>query len=394
MDEQQAFRAIRNAIRLESLGRDVAAKVTPQLREAYKYLQELIANLPEEAIGRELRYRQLSDLIRATLNPVSETTRELTTEAIVEEIPHQFTYAEKILGAGNSLPALQLTRTQLVAMATDTKVLGKRIDQLFGEGTFTKAQITKVDRVVKQGFLLGETNQQIARNLSTAFNGSRRDVTAVVRTAVMDMSQRAQETFWDANNNFDWVDPETGETREVRLIKLWEFDATFDYRVCPQCYPYDGKRVKERSDLPTVPVHPNCRCRILPLTATALELEKEDMENGMTASIVEVNKKERDAQGRIYKTKARVDGEKMFKSAREIKPAKAGQVPRMWDFIAQTTPDTRRAVLGEVRAAEFEYITSSNRGPKRKDLRDALMYVTNGDARSFAKAQRARRRGK
>ena len=47
MDEQQAFRAIRNAIRLENLGRDIAAKVTPQLREAYKYLQDLIANLPK-----------------------------------------------------------------------------------------------------------------------------------------------------------------------------------------------------------------------------------------------------------------------------------------------------------------------------------------------------------
>ena len=379
MDEQQAFRAIRNAIRLESLGRDVAAKVAPLLREAYKYLQELIANLPEEAIGRELRYRQLSDLIRATLNPVSEKTYQLTIEALAEEIPHQFTYAEKILGEGDQLPPLQLTRTQLVEMATDTKVLGKRIDQLFGEGTFTKAQITKIDKVVKQGFLLGETNQQIARNLSTAFNGSMRDVTAVTRTAVMDMSQRANNRFWDANSD---------------RIKLWEFDATFDYRVCPQCYPYDGKREKERSDLPSVPVHPNCRCRILPLTATALALEKQDKREGMTASIVEVNKKERDAQGRVYKTKAKVDGDKMFKSAREIKSAKKHQVPRMWDFIAQTTPDTRRAVLGEVRATEFEYITSSNRGPKRKDLRDALMYVTNGDARSFAKAQRSRRRGK
>ena len=394
MDEQQAFRAIRNAIRLESLGRDLAAKVAPQLREAYKYLQDLIANLPEEAIGRELRYRQLSDLIRATLNPVSEKTYQLAVQALIDEIPQQLAYAEKILGEGDQLPPLQLTRTQLVEMATDTKVLGKRIDQLFGEGTFTKAQITKVDKVVKQGFLLGETNEQIARNLSTAFNGSRRDVTAVARTAVMDMSQRAHETFWDANNNFDWVDPETGETREVRLIKLWEYDATFDYRVCPQCYPHDGIRKEKRSDLPSVPRHPNCRCRVLPLTATALALEEEDKRKGMTASIVEVNKKERDAQGRVYKTKAKVGGDKMFKSAREIKPAKAGQAPRMWDFIAQTTPDTRRAVLGDARAAEFEYITSSNRGPKRKDLRDALMYVTNGDAKSFAKAQRSRRRGR
>ncbi len=214
MDEQQAFRAIRNAIRLENLGRDVAAKVTPQLREAYKFLQELIANLPEEAIGRELRYRQLADMIRATLNPVSETARQLTLDALVDEIPHQFTYAEKILGEGDQLPPLQLTRTQLVEMAANTEVLGKRIDQLFGEGTFTSSQVKKVDRVVKQGFLLGETNQQIARNLATAFNGSRRDVTAVTRTAVMDMSQRAQERFWDENAVIDYLD-KNGKQKKV-----------------------------------------------------------------------------------------------------------------------------------------------------------------------------------
>ena len=393
MDEQQAFRAIRNAIRLENLGRDVAAKVTPQLREAYKFLQELIANLPEEAIGRELRYRQLADMIRATLEPVSQTALNETKEAIVEEIPHQFTYAEKILGGGDQFPLMQLTRTQLVEMATDTEVLGKRIDQLFGEGTFTRAQVTKVDKVVKQGFLLGETNQQIARNLATAFNGSRRDVTAVTRTAVMDMSQRAHNRFWDENAVIDYLD-ENGKQKQYRVIKMWEFDATFDYKVCPECYPHDGKRSEDRDSLPSVPRHPNCRCRILPLTATALALEEEDKREGMTASIVEVNKKERDARGRVYKTKASVNGERMFKSAREIKPVKAGQVPRMWDFIAQTTPDTRRAVLGKTRAAEFEYITSSNRGAKRKDLRDALMYVTNGDARSFAKAQRSRRKRK
>lgn len=149
MDEQQAFRAIRNAIRLENLGRDTAAKVTPYLREAYKFLQDLIANLPEEAIGRELRYRQLSELIRATLNPVSETAYQLTLQALVDEIPEQLSYAEKILGEGDQLPPLQLTRTQLVEMATDTKVLGKRIDQLFGEGAFTNSQIKKVEKVVK-----------------------------------------------------------------------------------------------------------------------------------------------------------------------------------------------------------------------------------------------------
>ena len=366
MDEQQAFRAIRNAIRLETLGRDVAAKVTPQLREAYKYLQDLIANLPEEAIGRELRYRQLADMIRATLEPVSQTALNETKEAIVEEIPHQLTYAEKILGEGDQLPLMQLTRTQLVEMATDTEVLGKRIDQLFGEGTFTRAQVTKVDKVVKQGFLLGETNQQIARNLATAFNGSRRDVTAVTRTAVMDMSQRAHNRFWDANSS---------------RIKMWEFDATFDYRVCPECYPYDGKRSEDRDSLPSVPRHPNCRCRILPLTATALALEKEDLKNGVQVSTVQIGKPEHTAAGggkpRVYKTKAKVDGRKVDKFAKEYTTPR-GERPTMGFFLEKANDTTREAVLGKSKAKHFKSMLKNGISPE-----DALVTVTKNKGGSI-----------
>ena len=180
-------------------------------------------------------------------------------------------------------------------------MLGKRLDQLFGkENYFTKGIGAQVDRTVKQGFLLGETNEQIARNLTQAFNGSVRNTRAIARTAVMDMSQRAHERFWDANSD---------------RIKMWEFDATFDYRVCPLCYPNDGKRSKERGNLPTVPVHPNCRCRVIPLTATALALEKEDMKEGMQISTVQIGKPSHTAAGggkaRKYKTKAKVDGKKV-----------------------------------------------------------------------------------
>lgn len=370
MDEQQAFRAIRNAIRLENLGRDVAAKVTPQLREAYKFLQDLIANLPEEAIGRELRYRQLSDLIRATLEPVSQTTLSETKEAIVEEIPHQLQYAEKIIGEGDQLPPMQLTRTQLVEMATDTEVLGKRIDQLFGEGTFTRAQVTKVDKVVKQGFLLGETNDQIARNLATAFNGSRRDVSAVTRTAVMDMSQRAHNRFWDANSS---------------VIKMYEFDATFDYRVCPQCYPNEGRRSKDRDALPQPPLHPNCRCRLLPLTESALEREKEQLKEGMDVTTRQIGKPSHTAAGggepRVYKTPARVDGKKVKQFAKEYK-TDPGERPTMGFFLEKANKETREAVLGKSNAKRFYNLTH---GDGKVDANEALRKIisnpTNGRKR-------------
>jgi len=426
MNEQQAFKAIRNAIRLENLGRDIAAKITPEILRIMKEVQAEVLKFPgpTEAIARQIQYKQFELRLASLFQPMSRQFYQELSAALSAEVETQVRWAQEFINAAEKAPAShavamagqegigvlpatgagpvgqtfvpQITRTQLLALTDETEVLGKRLIELFEwqdvtDSPYIQSTIKKVDQVVKRGFLLSETNEEIARGLAPAIKGQIRDARAIARTAVMDMSQRAHETFWDANNNFDWVDPETGETREVRLIKLWEFDATFDYRVCPQCYPYDGKRVKDRSDLPSVPRHPNCRCRILPLTATELALQKEEMAEGMQASIVEVNKDPRNARGRVYKTKTRVNGKKMTKSAREINIPK-GQRPTMADFISETTPDTREAVLGKVRAREFEYITSDNRGPKRKDIQEALRFVTNGDAAAFEKAQRARRR--
>ena len=173
---------------------------------------------------------------------------------------------------------------------------------------------------------------------------------------------------------------------------MWEFDATFDYRVCDQCYPHDGKRSKDRSNLPSVPRHPNCRCRILPLTATALALEKDDLKDGMEMSIVEVNKKPRLAKGRVYKTKARVGKQKMTKSAREVQ-LKKGERPTMARFMSEASTDTQNAVLGKVRANEFYWLTKDPQGPK-VDITDGLRRVTVGDAEAFAKAQRGRKRAR
>ena len=289
-------------------------------------------------------------------------------------------------GPVNQLFQAGVTRAQLLALTDETEVLGQRLGELFGvttdESHFINTQIERIDKVVKKGFLAGETNEEIARNLRTASNAAIRDSRAIARTAVMDMSHRAHYREWDANSD---------------RIVMWEYDATMDYRVCERCYPNDGKRAKDRSKLPTVPVHPNCRCSILPLTRTELALEKEDMKDGMEASIVEVNKRKSDARGRIYKTPARVkvngNTVKMTKSSREIK-AREGKRVTMGDFIAQTTPDTRRQVLGAIRAKEFEYLVNDNRGPKLKDVDEVLRKVTLADADQLRKAQRVRSRRK
>ena len=412
MTEDQAFEAIKNVIRLENLSRETAAKVTRQLLEVFEEAKRTISRIDTGDPLREQRLRQvLQQLAPLFRGPNDRLYLELTS-ALREEVERQAYFAEKFLDVAEKNAALQpvgvgvgpavgqgpvnqlfqagVTRAQLLALTDETEVLGQRLGELFGvttdESHFINTQIERIDKVVKKGFLSGETNDEIARNLRTASNAAIRDSKAIARTAVMDMSHRAHYREWDANSD---------------RIVMWEFDATMDYRVCPRCYPNDGERAKTRSALERktskVPVHPNCRCNIWPLTRTELALEKEDMKDGMEASIVEVNKRKSDARGRIYKTPARVkvNGKtvKMTKSSRDIK-AREGKRVTMGDFIAQTTPDTRRQVLGSVRAKEFEYLVNDNRGPKLKDVDEVLRKVTLADADQLQRAQRSRSKRK
>ena len=70
---------------------------------------------------------------------------------------------------------------------------------------YIKAAEKQIDKVVKQGFLLGETNEQIAKNLKVATNATLRDTRAIARTAVMDMSQRANERILGCQPQRDQV---------------------------------------------------------------------------------------------------------------------------------------------------------------------------------------------
>jgi hypothetical protein len=440
LNEQQAYMAIRNAIRLENLGRNVAAKVTPELVAVMKQVRELIGSLPAEDLLRDMTYRRVLLQIAPLFRGVNDRFLQTLSAELRKEVIEQAHWAESFLRVADLNPNLQpggvttdvttraevsgfsrtasgysaslsgtptvfhgqfaelgsaVTRTQLMALADDTKVLGGRLTDLFGWGDvadspYMKSVMKKIDRVVKAGFLAGDTNEQIAKNLAIATNGQIQDARAIARTAVMDMSQRAHERFWDENNNFDWVDPETGKTREVRLIKLWEFDATFDYRVCPQCFPYDGKRAKDRSSLPSVPRHPNCRCRVLPLTATALELEKEDMKEGMTMSTVQVGKP--DAGGgpvRRYKAKAtfrkEVKGKQktvtLPKFAQDVQVPK-GERPTMGLFMLRANQETREAVLGKTNAKRFSEMVKGTEGSEAVlSANDALREIVKNPSR-------------
>ena len=282
MNERQAFLAIRNAIRLENLAEGVARRVSPELRAIFDELGQQFKAMPPGSIEREIWYRQAMMRIAEIFVPLNEEMRNGLTQTLGNEVGEQMKFAENYLNEaiqdpinkvaitapqegvsalGRPTSKVEFTRQQLHTIAQDTRVLGDRIGDLFRpnldsqgkHGKWIEQNIALIDRKTKAGFLTGMTSAQIAATLPGLGREAVRRNKAIARTAVMDMSARSQEALWEANSD---------------RIKAWEVDGTMDNRICDRCAPCDGVTKTVRCQLPVTPLHVNCRCRVLPLTAT------------------------------------------------------------------------------------------------------------------------------
>lgn len=385
MNERQAYASIRNAIRLENLSESIAAPVGKQLRVIFDELKQQFRNMPPGNIERELWYRQQRLRILDMVTPLSRSAGADMAAAMDEEVYKQMEYAQDmldsvdetaILAPQNAVSALgsrptskvEFTRQQLHTIAQDTTVLGDKLGDLFRpdlddhgkHGKWIEQNIDLIDKKVKTGFLTGQTNEQIAAEFPGLGRQAVSRNKAIARTAVMDMSARSQEALWMANSD---------------RIKGWEYDATLDNRVCDRCAPWDGITKTVRGQLPSLPLHVNCRCRVLPLTATELALrEKEGPQRRSVIELVDAKTKEgalakvkvqKNVVGaRAYAKQVKVDGKKYWRVAKDIK--QADHPLTMAEFLQQASPATQKQVLGSAkRRSKFIKLIagSENRPP-------------------------------
>lgn len=454
MNERQFLLATRNVVRLEDLSADTVAKILPQLRQAFDQVAKLIDALPPEDILRQMRYKQMQQRIASIFVGVNEQFKSELTAALRGEVERQAYFAQKYLDLAELVPAQraaaaappqgvgtvpsaqpevtftttargtsaslgsvppslgpanfqlsgEITRTQLLALTDDVQVLGQRLEKLFalndrGLSPWIKTNIDRIDRVVKTGFLTGQTNEEIAaglRQFSTkASRLTKTQSEAIARTAVMDMSQRAQARFYDANRD---------------RIYAYEYDAVFDYRVCESCAPWSGAIKRKRSELPETPRHPNCRCQRLPLTRTEWELRKTDAPDSSSfVDLVPGEKKVLDADGKpvigpngkhvyqkldrpkekkgetFYKRPVYVDGKRYWRKRVDV-PAAANRQDQMAEFLRRASTDTKVRVfgggeIGRKRTAKFMGLVAEKdrKGNYRFTSQEALVRVLRRD---------------
>jgi hypothetical protein len=137
VNEQQAYMAIRNAIRLESLGRNVAAQITPELMAVMKEVRAAIEAFPSETLIREAAFRRFLQQAAPLFRGVNDRFLQTLSAELRREVVEQAKWAESFLEASapkggittapvSSPPAITfapanfelgsaITRTQLMA---------------------------------------------------------------------------------------------------------------------------------------------------------------------------------------------------------------------------------------------------------------------------------------
>ena len=93
MNEREAFAIIRNVLRLEGLARKIAVESNKELRQALKYVQEIVRGMPEGSVEREIFYQQVRDLIGNTFQTPSNRLQDDLTSGLLAESEQQADWA-------------------------------------------------------------------------------------------------------------------------------------------------------------------------------------------------------------------------------------------------------------------------------------------------------------
>jgi hypothetical protein len=320
--EAQKLVVVRDQFALKGLSDDALRQIRPVYGQAISQLLDQLKNLPEGSLERELWLRTQLNTLVAQAQAVRDRIMQVLPPSQLQAWDQGLKNAEDYLVAGGiqpgqpaatttlsgvttggqqvsvtgNLPGFNITGAtekgflspsitrQQIAASLDAKGFETLLQGSAGEAGRNYSLSAVVERIdlagdvsrqLRQGFLLGESNDEIARRISYAFgslggrNGGRTwaMTQAVVRTSMAEASQSAHDAFYKANE-----DLLPGTKSGYR----WWWDASNDTRLCELCAPLDGVKYKERDDVKGWPRHFSCRCKILPITATMELLEEED----------------------------------------------------------------------------------------------------------------------
>lgn len=265
---QETFLLLLLALAHESEGRSLAG-VRPRLVESMRRIRRIIQQLPPTGQFRIFEWSRLTPSLLAELETISDALRVYlppqlqTLSPDVQDRAYDFARPKAV-------EDIELRpRTQQQIMLT-TKAGAVTLAALIGtqKGGRTRLAIQMqkdLDAMVRSAIFQDKPTQQIADDVIKLLQ-NRGQVVASIKTGSFAnrMWNRVRNTVVAAT--WDAVTSNLLETWQDLDVDTWIWNAVLDPRTCPICSPLDGQTRPAPTGFPYIPpVHPRCRCAVLPV---------------------------------------------------------------------------------------------------------------------------------
>lgn len=163
--------------------------------------------------------------------------------------------ADAFAGAPAGIPSLaarrMLSATQVAELARED-ILGDTAGAWFQ--TSALQANTKAARILRASYAEGSSFETIFERMRNFSQIRNREQESLARTVIQGISNNASKELYSRNRD---------------VIDGLQWAATLDDRTCLECGPLDGKLYRYKGapsadQMPSLPLHPNCRCTTIP----------------------------------------------------------------------------------------------------------------------------------
>lgn len=265
-NEQLLDRAVRHAVRLERLKTGEAREILRFLdRKVFPDAVEKLAAGLQKIKGRGMatvRTKQVRNLVASLqklLNKGLGDARKISARRLekigITEAEWQKALIDEFVGPvgfNTTLPSVSFIRTVVNSQPFRGELLSDWFKKLSA-----RAQ-TDVRANLRIGLVEGESIPELTRRIqgTTGFEMTRRNATAIVRTATNHVTTQAREAVYRANDD---------------VVKAVEWVSTLDVRTTEICMSLDTK-VYPIDEGPRPPAHMQCRSTTVPVLKSFKEL--------------------------------------------------------------------------------------------------------------------------
>ena len=393
MNDKQLELYLKQSLELRRAVAGTSKAMAPELARAMRDVRLLVETLPDASLIREKQWAQTLPIVRSALGPYSAKFERELLRRVDEMMPAARQHALEMLSAagvdtvGATLTVSGVDSAGLAATSTSSIRTLFSVAPKERVSPWVKSLARMIDRIVRAGIAFGDATADLGKKIIKVFKRQGIEYTSlkggtaasraaswqetVIRNAVEDVANRTQDQA-AKDLDLDIAHPEMGS----------EYVALLDSNTCVTCAWWDGEFEPERESLPSLPMHDNCQCSVVPVNRAEFDaarygliLDPEGKGNREKPPELDPEDGPDTVKGDISRSEL-----KPFTKRRSVIANRTGNRPNYADYLVQSN-DYNRATFfgggnaGKIRNQKFMAMVDKGMEPKR-----ALKLMINGDA--------------